>query len=122
MRNRWFFLYAAVGVVVLLVLYKTYDPMSYGFYPRCIIHQTTGLQCSGCGSQRAIHALLNLNVAEAWHHNQMVVLFVPYVLFGAVISIGDIRDSKVAKALYGRVAILIILAVMVVFTIVRNVI
>lgn len=46
----------------------------------------TGLPCAGCGSQRAIHSLLHLHIADAVHYNVMVVVLVPVLLVLAVAS------------------------------------
>jgi Protein of unknown function (DUF2752) len=53
------------------VLY-TYPPESVSFYPRCVFHAVTGLQCPGCGTTRALHHLLHGRVAEAFRLNPMI--------------------------------------------------
>ena len=61
----------AVGLIAaaaLIAAYYRLGPES-GLYPRCMFRQLTGLDCPGCGSQRAIHALLHGHVAEAWGYN-----------------------------------------------------
>lgn len=42
--------------------------------------QITGYKCPGCGSQRALHAMLNGDVAAAWHYNAMLVASLPLVV------------------------------------------
>ena len=37
----------------------------------------TGLKCPGCGSQRAIHSLLNFKLLDAIKYNFMVVAAIP---------------------------------------------
>jgi hypothetical protein len=48
-------------------------------YPACVFHAVTGLWCPGCGSARALHALLHLDVATALARNPFVVAAVLYL-------------------------------------------
>lgn len=66
-------------VALAVVVYYAFDPARTPF-PRCPFLMLTGLQCPGCGSQRAIHALMHLNIGAAWHYNALLVVSVPYVI------------------------------------------
>lgn len=46
-------------------------------FPKCPFKVLTGLQCPGCGSQRAIHALLHGDIAAAWRFNALLVAYIP---------------------------------------------
>ncbi|MDE7397749.1 MAG: DUF2752 domain-containing protein, partial [Muribaculum sp.] len=46
-----------ITVIVVTVIYAVFDP-TLPWFPKCLFRQLTGLECPGCGSQRAIHALL----------------------------------------------------------------
>ena len=71
---------AALSVIaVLVVLYEKYDPADFVLFPKCIFHSITGLQCPGCGSQRAMHALLNLEIGEAVRYNALFVAALPFL-------------------------------------------
>ena len=63
---------AAIVLIVLLiggwVLY-TYPPVTSGFYPQCAFKQATGLDCPGCGTTRALHALVHGRVVDAFLFN-----------------------------------------------------
>jgi len=61
----------AAAVVGAWILY-TYPPGAHSFYPRCVFHAVTGLECPGCGSTRALHHLLHGRVAEAFRYNPMI--------------------------------------------------
>lgn len=69
----------AVLAAAMAVLFF-FDPARGGFYPRCMFHTLTGLQCPGCGSLRALHALLHGQVRRAIAFNPL--LFVG-AFFGA---------------------------------------
>lgn len=67
----------------LAVLYFLLDPARYPF-PRCPFFVLTGLYCPGCGSQRALHALLHGEVVRAAGLNLLAVLSAPVLAVGAV--------------------------------------
>ena len=71
---------AAVGAVIL---YR-FDPTTAHFYPPCLFHALTGLQCPGCGTTRALHHLLHGDVAAAFRLNAMLFVVAP---FGLVASL-----------------------------------
>jgi hypothetical protein len=64
----------AIGAAIL---YR-FDPATVHFYPPCIFHAMTGLQCPGCGTTRALHHLLHGDVAGAFHLNAMLFVIVPF--------------------------------------------
>lgn len=66
-------------IVALTAVYALIDPSTH-FFPRCIFLQLTGYQCPGCGSQRAVHALLHGHIAEAWHFNALLVASIPFLV------------------------------------------
>lgn len=71
------------GGAAALALLFAFDPARHVLFPKCLFYVTTGLFCPGCGSQRALHALLHGHVGEAVGHNALVVLALPY--FGVVV-------------------------------------
>ena len=71
----------AIGAVAVLaggVLLHFYAPAALHL-PACPFHQLTGLYCPGCGSTRALHYLLNLDLATALRCNLMFVVFLPFL-------------------------------------------
>ena len=47
------------ALVVFGFIYFALDPSRSDLFPRCVFLSLTGYKCPGCGSQRAIHALLH---------------------------------------------------------------
>src|ERR1035437_4948003 len=47
---------AALGSGAVLFFF---DPAKHGFYPICLFHSLTGLNCPGCGATRAAYQLLH---------------------------------------------------------------
>jgi len=56
------------------------DPNRHAVYPTCLLYQTTGIYCAGCGATRAVHALLHGRIIEALHDNALFVLALPFLL------------------------------------------
>ena len=55
------------------------NPATSGLFPKCPFLMLTGLKCPGCGSQRAIHCLLHLDIAGAFAYNALLVAALPAV-------------------------------------------
>ncbi len=65
-----------LGAIVALV-YFTFDPTKVSIFPPCLFHQLTGLDCPGCGAQRALHQLLHGHLIAAVRLNAMFVISLP---------------------------------------------
>jgi hypothetical protein len=66
--------------IVLIILYGSLNPENHMWFPKCPFLWLTGFECPGCGSQRAVHHLLNLNIVDAIRANALLVFAIPYVL------------------------------------------
>lgn len=74
-------LLVAAGVAVsAAVIYGFFDPESFPYFPRCGFKVLTGYDCPGCGSQRALHALLHGEVSAAWEYNAFLVAIIPLII------------------------------------------
>lgn len=118
-----------VLIVVLLagiaVTYKYHDPSVVPIFPRCPFRLLTGYLCPGCGSQRAIHHLLNLDLPGAWRMNPLLVIALPYLLLGLILkplSRHNGRGTRLYDQLYGYRASVAALVVIVLFWIGRNIV
>lgn len=126
LTGRKIFLYILLPVLIAgaAVLYFVYDPGEMPFFPRCPFLAVTGWQCPGCGSQRAVHSLLHGEIGAAWAVNPLLVACIPYLLLGFTADIFSRRYTWAAwvrKNLYGATAAWIVLAVVVLYTIARNI-
>lgn len=108
-----------VAAAVVIALYASFDPAS-GFFPACPVKAITGFDCPGCGSQRALHALLNGQIADAWRHNAVLFVLVPAA--AAMIAAEMTRDShpRFYRRMTSRWAAAAAIAVIIVWTIARN--
>lgn len=76
---------AAGGVAVAIL--ARHHPSGLTFLPPCP-SAMLGFACAGCGSTRAVHFLLQGDVASAWRHNPMLVLVgVPCAAIGGFAAI-----------------------------------
>lgn len=103
-----------LGGVAAIVVYGLLDPAEHGLFPKCpFLMLTGGLRCPGCGSQRAVHALLHLEFKEAFLYNPMVVISIPFLLLLALAAITkDTRPEiyeKVNSSLLTKILLVLIL-------------
>ena len=114
---------AAFFVATVLFIFFYIDPNVYPIFPKCPFLIVTGFECPGCGSQRAFHQLLHLNIASAFRQNPIVVLYLPYILLGLYIEYasGKNKFPRIRKLLYGKEAAIIIFISIILFWIGRNI-
>ncbi|HTT22370.1 MAG TPA: DUF2752 domain-containing protein [Candidatus Sulfotelmatobacter sp.] len=111
-----FVLIATTGVVLLWL----FDPAHSHIFPPCPVHYFTGLYCPGCGSLRAIHALLHGDLRQAWAMNALTVTMLPLIAYGLASEIythfrGPLLTTRVPASW-----IRALFAVIVLFGIARN--
>jgi hypothetical protein len=56
-----------------------FNPSTHGFYPVCLFHQMTGLNCPGCGMTRALYALLHGNFLLALKDNALFIFTLAFL-------------------------------------------
>lgn len=112
-----------ITVIILIAAYKIFDPIANDFFPKCPFFVLTGYQCPGCGSQRAVHELLNFNIVGAWRQNALFLMSMPYVLVGLIFNYVLKPSPRMLywrKLLFGQKAIFLVLIVIVSFWVWRN--
>lgn len=123
-RCKWFYAVAAIAVVIVGAVLFLFNPAETGVFPRCPFLMLTGYECPGCGSQRAIHALLHGDIIRAWDYNPLLVIAVPYIILGFIAEL-SFRRSRLMRTvrdrLYSGRAVWIVLTVIIIYWIGRNV-
>ena len=110
-----------LGISLAAAVLFLFDPAQNGFYPRCWLHATTGLNCSGCGALRAAHQLLHGHVREAFALNPLLVLMLPLSLWMVVQYMLRTLTGRTRKFPFAHPAwAWVLLAVVIVFGICRN--
>lgn len=110
----------AAASAVVVGVYALFDPAHTPF-PRCLFLTATGLKCPGCGSQRAIHAILSGDIAQAWHYNAFMVASLP--LIALLLVAQTLRKSRPEfyNRLNSKAIILTILVAIILWWIIRNI-
>ncbi len=121
MPKRVLKLLACFGVIGFVILYKIYNPKLF-LFPKCIVYKTTGLYCTGCGSQRMLHALLNGHWLEAISQNVFAFTFVIALLFELIFYTTNFHSLRPFKLLnkyrYSSISVLVLILG---FTVLRNI-
>ena len=111
-----------LAVVAVLALLYFVAPDGNAFFPHCLFHSLTGLNCPFCGGTRAAHQLLHGNFAAAFALNPLLVLGVPLVL--ACVSIRKVVQGatgrKMSDSVWSWLSVRVIVGVIVVFGVLRN--
>ena len=112
-----------IALVALAIVYYRVSPTSSVFFPKCAFLMLTGLKCPGCGSQRAVHALLHADLASAFAHNALLVISLPYLalLIGTRLYVYLHPASSLRSTLESPLAIRTYFVITIAFWIARNV-
>lgn len=105
----------------MLCLYFFFDPSEAGWFPRCPFYGLTGLKCPGCGTQRALHQLLEGNVAEACRYNAALIAGIPLILVLLSAAALKTRYPAFYRAVNSGWIINAILAALIAWTVLRNI-
>ena len=106
MRRRVGLILIVILLAGIAVVYKYLDPSVVPIFPRCPFRLLTGYLCPGCGSQRAIHHLLNLDLPGAWRMNPLLVIALPYLLLGLILK--PLSHHSARGALLGLIVLMVI--------------
>lgn len=101
---------------VLAILFFV-DPRTARFAPVCPLHFTTGLHCPGCGTGRALHALVHGDLARAIRLNVLAVAAIPVFLALAARAALRPAERLPVPPLWLRIAVYVFL---VTFFVARN--
>lgn len=111
---------AAVAVIFFVGrYYYLHDPGS-GVAPKCLFKMLTGYDCPGCGSQRALHAFLHGNIAEAWHYNPFVFFAVPAAAFYIFAEATRKKNPQLHRAATAPLFIVLLIVAVITYTVARN--
>ena len=101
-----------LGVAACIVLLLVPPGSPYAkWLPKCMLHQLTGLYCPGCGATRALSAMLHGDVRASLHNNLLLFPLLALIVF-LIVKPGITLKRPVVAA---------ILAVILGFTVLRNI-
>ncbi len=99
MRRTLIIILAIAALLVFGIIYYALDPSQSSMFPRCTFLSLTGYKCPGCGSQRAIHALLHGDVVGAFKYNALLLISIPWIALCLYAETQRIRNPR----LYTRI-------------------
>ncbi|MET9495282.1 DUF2752 domain-containing protein [Streptomyces sp. NPDC006552] len=108
------------GVAAAFAYVGAVDPNEAGHYPACPLLSATGVFCPGCGGLRSAHALVHGDLGGALGANALAVA--GYALFAVVWAVwaGRAMRGRPFGLSPGRVHLWTLGAVVLAFTVVRN--
>lgn len=109
-----------VALAAILLLYAGLNPADNPF-PRCVFLSLTGFKCPGCGSQRALHALLHAEFGQAWHYNPLLIISIPFLALLAFSQVMKRRFTKLYNNLNGSMVIWTVFIIVIAWWIFRNI-
>ena len=98
-------------IALFIIIYYSFDPSGSTYFPKCPFYVLTGYKCPGCGTLRAIHAMLHFRFGDALRLNPLLFAAIP-VIVGMLLS-----RRFATNVVVGRV----VLAVVIIYWIVRNI-
>ena len=113
-----------LAVALLLVfgsIYYALDPSQSGFFPRCVFQELTGYTCPGCGTQRAVHALLHGDVAAALRYNAILLIAVPWIVLCLYAESQRTRNPRLYDRLNAPLLIWLFLALVLIWWLLLNI-
>lgn len=114
-----FILFAGIAA---LMVYAFFDPAETWWMPKCPVHFLTGFNCPGCGSQRAIHAMLHGDFSGAFRENAILFLVIPFIIVVAFAELQRNRYPSLYRWVTKWWVVGTLTAIIVVWGVVRNLI
>lgn len=110
---------AAIAVAAVGVLMFVVDPVQASWFPQCPSRLLTGYLCPGCGSSRAMHALVHGHIAAAWHYNAALLFALPLM---ALLVAGKVAGptSRLRRIMQHPAVPIVVTVSVIVWTVVRN--
>ncbi|MGN0195571.1 MAG: DUF2752 domain-containing protein [Candidatus Cryptobacteroides sp.] len=100
---------AVALALAAMAVYASVSPEQSPWFPRCIFLSLTGYRCPGCGLQRSLHSLLNLDFAGAVGYNAFLILLaLPLMALYFADAIAPGRLAQLHKVLTNRFFIIAI--------------
>ncbi len=119
-RVQWLGLVAACASASL-PLYAV-DPTGKRYYPRCPVYTFTGLYCPGCGTTRAMHQLLHLNVGAAVRLNVLTLFLLPVLAYSFLSYTREVfRGKSLPNPFASRRSTRVLISGVLLFTLLRNI-
>ena len=121
MRRSLIIILAVAALLVFGFIYYALDPSQSGVFPRCTFLTLTGYKCPGCGSQRAIHALLHGDIVGAFRYNVLLLISIPWIALCLYAESRRTRNPRLYLRLNAPLLIWLFLAMVLLWWLLRNI-
>lgn len=121
MRRTLIIILAIAALLVFGIIYYALDPSQSGMFPRCTFLTLTGYKCPGCGSQRAIHALLHGDVVGAFKYNALLLTSIPWIALCLYAETQRIRNPRLYTRINAPQLMWLFLATVLLWWLLRNI-
>ncbi len=122
-------IYKLLSIIAFIALglgiyyFYTNDPSNgEAIFVGCISKSISGLDCPGCGAQRAFHELLHGNFIKAAKLNLLIYFFAPLLLFIFLKMTFKPFNIQLPDIIISTKWLISLFVLMILFTIIRNVI
>lgn len=99
-------------IFLILLISYLYLGNKLNVYINCPIKEITGLYCPGCGITRMLQAILQLNFYQAFRHNPLLFISLPFFIFFTIEGIITKKDP-----LYNKIPNKILITIIIIFII-----
>ena len=121
MRRPLVIVLVIAALLLFGFIYYALDPSASALFPKCAFHSLTGYKCPGCGSQRAVHALLHGHVAAAFGHNALLFIVVPWIALCLFAEGQRLRNPRLYARLNAPLLVWLLLALVLLWWLLRNI-
>jgi hypothetical protein len=95
-----------------------FNPATSKLFPPCPFYTITGFYCPGCGSQRALHNILNMDPVSAVKNNFLVIPALLVIIYNLICEIIKPEQQNI---LYHKSAPWLVLCIINIFWVFRNI-
>lgn len=120
MSRKSKYIVGITGVLTICFIFYFLDPLECPLFPKCPFLVLTGLECPGCGTQRALHSLLHLHIIDTLRYNALLIFSLPYIALLLYAEMGRTRYPKLYIAIHRPIYIRCYLIVVILWWIGRN--
>lgn len=110
----------AVIIPVVFILKNLYEKYIISLNMPCFFHLLTGYWCPGCGGTRSVLALFDGNIISSLKYNPAPVIIITMVILGYIQIILNAHGSRHRILPRNDNYIIIIVAVMLIYYLLRN--
>ncbi len=104
-------------------MFYIFNPEEVLLFPTCPFLHITGYECPGCGTQRALHSLLHLNIVDAFRYNALILFLIPYIVLGFYLEFlnGKKHHPRLERLFFGKWGARIVIGAILSYWVIRNI-